>query len=188
MVKDLETKEVDLYLLAQARTSFIISLQKPSYRELEKSYNIPRSTLFYFAKKEDWENQRVEYHQKVIEKSQNSLKAKVSRERSKKLVKVNDIFHKGADKLIQQLNENQYRMTVKDLNVLARLAEFLAGEVEARKEHTFKLDKPLSEYTVEELLAMQRNIMDGNAEVIDIEDAEYEELVDSTTQDIEDED
>ena len=30
--------------------------------------------------------------------------------------------------------------------------------------------------------------MDGNAEVIDIEDAEYEELVDSTTQDIEDED
>jgi hypothetical protein len=79
-------------------------------------------------------------------------------------------------------------MTVKDLNVLARLAEFLAGEVEARKEHTFKLDKPLSEYTIEELLAMQRNIMDGNAEVIDIEDAEYEELVDSTTQDIEDED
>jgi len=74
-------------------------------------------------------------------------------------------------------------MTVKDLNVLARLAEFLAGEVEARKEHTFKLDKPLSEYTVEELLAMQRNIIDGNAEVIDIVDAEYEELIEDKDQD-----
>ena len=62
--------------------------------------------------------------------------------------------------------------------MLARLSEFLAGEVESRKGHTFKLDKPLSEYTVEELLAMQNRIIEGTAEVVEIEDKEFSEDVD----------
>jgi len=40
------------------------------------------------------------------------------------------------------------------------------------------LDKPLSEYTVEELLAMQNRIIEGTAEVVEIEDKEFSEDVD----------
>ena len=39
-------------------------------------------------------------------------------------------------------------------------------------------DKPLSEYTVEELLAMQNRIIEGTAEVVEIEDKEFSEDVD----------
>ena len=175
MVRD---KEISEYNIAQARTSFIISPTKPSYRDLAKSYGVSKSALQSISVQEDWEAQRIEYQNQVITKAQNSFKAKVAKERAKKLKKINTIFEKGADKLIEQLDSKQYRITVRDLNTLARLSEFLAGEVESRKGHTFKLDKPLSEYTVEELLAMQNRIIEGTAEVVEIEDKEFSEDVD----------
>ena len=93
MVRD---KEISEYNIAQARTSFIISPTKPSYRDLAKSYGVSKSALQSISVQEDWEAQRIEYQNQVITKAQNSFKAKVAKERAKKLKKINTIFEKGA--------------------------------------------------------------------------------------------
>jgi hypothetical protein len=185
-----ETKELySPYTVAQAKTSFIIAQNKPSFRDLEDSYGIPKSTLNDIAIKENWEAERTDYHNKIISSSQNSIKSIVAKERKKKLSKVNKIFEIGADRILEQLESNSYRITIKDLNILARLSEFLSGEVDSRQGHTWKLDKPLSEYTVEELLALKNKIIEGTAEVVEDaqevnteeeekEYAEYEEILD----------
>lgn len=166
--------------LSPVKTSFIISMKKPSYRELEESYGIPKSTIQEVAIREKWEAQRAAFHKGVITKSQNNVMRRVEKERRKKLEKLNNIFHKGADKLIELMDSDKYVVSVRDLNILVKLAEFLEGNPEEIKEKRFVLEKPISEYSVEELLAIKNQIIEGKATVID----KYDEEDDNSDDDI----
>ena len=154
-------------VLSQAKMSFIIANKKPSFRQLEEDYGIPKSTLNDICTKECWELQRDEYQKSIIDVSESNIKKAVLKQRSKKIVAITTIFDKGVNKLIEKIDRDEYTITPKDLNTLARLTEFLSGEVEERKQKTFVLDKPLEDYTLAELKEMQNRAIEGQNKIID---------------------
>jgi hypothetical protein len=158
--------------ISPIRTSFIIAEKKPSYRDLEKSYGMPKSTIQDIAKKENWEAQRAKYHRSIIGASEKKVMTKVASERRKKLEKINTVFHKGIDRLLELIDGDKYVVSVRDLNILVRLTEFLEGNPEEIKEKRFVLDKPLQEYSIEELMAMQNQIIEGTATIVEEENEE----------------
>ena len=160
--------------ISPVRTSFIIAEKKPSYRELESSYNIPKSTIQEIAVRENWEAKRSRYHRSIIDASEKKVMNKIAKERRNKLEKINNVFHKGIDRLLELIDRNEYVVSVRDLNLLVRLTEFLEGNPEEIKEKRYVLDKPLQDYTVEELQAIQNQINEGQGKIVD---ADYE-LVD----------
>ena len=179
--KSIATISDDEIEIAPIKTSFIISKTRPSYRDLEASYGVPKSKIQEVAVREKWEAQRAAYHRGIITKAQQNVMRKVEQERMKKLEKLNNIFHKGADKILELMDSDKYVVSVRDLNILVKLAEFLEGNPEKIEEKRFVLEKPISEYSIEELIAIKNQITEGKAKVIDIEDvevADYQEITD----------
>ncbi len=181
----LDTISDDEIMVAPIRTSFIIAQKKPSFRDLEASYGMPKSKIHEIATRENWEMQRSDYHRNMITKSQKNIMNRVERERRKKLEKLNNIFHKGADRLLELMDSDKYVVSVRDLNILVKIAEFLEGNPEKIEEKRFVLEKPISEYSVEELIAIKNQIIEGKAKVIDTYDdksdenyVDYEEIED----------
>lgn len=165
-------------LISPVRTSFIVAKKKPSFREMEEVYGIPKSTIKDICDREDWESKRAKYHRSIITDNENKIMSKVRKERMAKLGKINEVFNKGVAKLLELIDDGKYVVSVRDLNTLIRVGEFLEGNPEEIKEKRFKLDKPLSEYTLEELVAMKNKMIEGEFEVIndDVEqdiDQEY---------------
>lgn len=159
----------DEILLNPAKVSFIIAQKRPSFRELANTYNVSKSKLQQVAKRDGWETQRARYHRNIMDTANKKVMNKIAQERRDKLEKINKVFHHGIDKLLNLIDKDKYVVSVRDINLLVRLTEFMDGNPEQIKEKRFVLDKPLQEYTVEELIALRNMIHEGTAEV-----AEYE--------------
>jgi len=180
----IEINNIDVYTISEARVSFITARIEPSVRDLENTYGIPKSTIHDIMIRENWHAKRSDYWSKEIDKTERSAIAKIRRERNKKLEKINSLFEKGSERLLKKFEDDTFYISVRDLNLLCRLGEFLSGEADSRHEHKVKLDKPLSEYSTAELIAMRNRIIEGDYEIIDgkddmlIEDKSFTEISD----------
>jgi len=174
-IDDIEIK------ISPVKVIFITSKEKPSFRQLEASFGVPKSSIKDIADRENWELQREKYHRSIITDDEKRVMSKIKKERREKLNKINKVFNTGIDKLLDLIEAGTYVVSVRDLNILIRLTEFLEGNPEEIKEKRFVLDKPLSEYTLEELIAMKNKVIEGEATVIDSNEeeyADYEEIQD----------
>lgn len=159
-----EVSETTIYTL---RTAFIVSQNKPSFRQLEEQYHVSKSTIADIASKEDWELQRSKYQNGILGTAQKKVMAEIAKKRQEKVKKLEKIFDKGADRIIELLDKKEYKINIKELDTVARLIEFEQGNADSRVDHVLKLKKPLNEYSLDELIEMHQKVIEGDFELLE---------------------
>jgi len=177
------TQEISESTIASARTAFITSLIKPSIRKLAAVYGMSKTVLHKYMVEQDWESQRHKYQQSITTSAQNKLMLQNKRVRAAQLSDVRTILSLATGRMKLLMSSGEYNPSIKDLDMLIRLDAFISGEPDSRTEKTIKLDKPLSEYTKDELVAIRNRVLEGEFELIE-NDEENEEEVDGAEMDL----